>query len=409
MRPVVILHYHEIALKGGNRDLFERQLVANVRQVLWGIPGVEVRRMSGRIAVRMTEEVASMVSAGDMSAVVTKLRRVFGVANLRVGYEVRADAEGIAEDAVQLVQQHMAARAHTQPKTFAVRVKRSIKTYPEHSMDMERRIGAAVHVATGLGVDLEHPDLMVAIEVVERTAFVLLEKIPGPGGLPVGASDRVLALLSSGFDSPVAAWKLMRRGCVVDCIHFHSYPFTSDASMRNVAAIVQRLANWGGSHVLYFVPLAEFQKCVLTTTPSELRVVLYRRMMIRVAEVIAQRAGALALVTGESVGQVASQTIPNIAAVDAVAGMPVLRPLIGEDKQDIISQATMIGTADISALPYDDCCSLFTPQHPATRARLIDCEAAEHALQVDEWLPRLCAQVTSMRIAADTPPTDMVR
>ncbi|MBI2483405.1 tRNA 4-thiouridine(8) synthase ThiI [Candidatus Uhrbacteria bacterium] len=392
MCPVIILHYHEIALKGRNRDQFERQLVANVRRGIGGGEAVEVRRMSGRIAVRWMEDV-SVARLRDMAA---KLRRVFGIANLRLGYEVRSDREGLAEETVRVVRMHLAAYpVDSQPKTFAVRAKRSTKMYPEHSTEIERRIGAAVQVATGLRVHLDAPDCLVSLEIVERTAFVLLEKIPGVGGLPVGSSDRVLTLLSSGFDSPVAAWKLLRRGCVVDSIHFHSYPYTSDASIRNVEDIVQRLVEWGGSGVLHAVPLAEFQKSVLMSAPTELRVVLYRRMMVRVAEAVARQTRAWALVTGESVGQVASQTLPNIAAVDTVATMPILRPLIGEDKQDIIDRASVIGTAEISARPYDDCCSLFTPEHPTTHARIQECEDAERALRVTDWIPRLLAQTTS--------------
>lgn len=404
MQPVVIVHYHEIALKGGNRDQFERQFIENIRWALRDVNGARIRRISGRIAV-------SCVEHGDM--VRDRMRRVFGIANVLVGYEVRQDREGLAEDAVAVVKRHC-ERSEAIPrgvsgeiatslsaprndiKTFAVRAKRSDKSFPENSQEIERRVGAAIAEATGLRVDLEHPDLTVHIEIVERTAFVLLEKVEGPGGLPVGVSGRVLTLLSSGFDSPVAAWRMMKRGCVTDFIHFHSYPYTSDASIRNVEEIVQVLQLWQQERGrLHLIPFIEYQKVVMTEAPAALRVLLYRRMMVRVAERIAHQVGAEALVTGENLGQVASQTIPNMAAVEVVAERPVFRPLLGYDKLEIIREAETIGTATISTRPYDDCCSLFTSTHPATHARAEDLDAAEAVLGAGEWVERLVSEVKS--------------
>lgn len=430
MPPVIVLHYHEIALKGGNREWFERQLIGNVRHVLRDVAGLRVVRMSGRLAIRLTDGHGSVRMATDDTDVVEKLRRVFGIANIQIGYEVRQEREGLQEDVVAVVQQHLSNRhfeergdekSHTidqcdtsvpqghdvrslaplemttrgEPRTFAVRVKRGNKQYPVTSQDLEREIGASIVEATGLGVDLEHPDLTVAVEIVEDTAFVLLERVEGPGGLPVGVSGRVLMLLSSGFDSPVAAWRMMKRGCVTDFIHFHSYPYTSDASIRNVGEIVRLLNGWQQNRgQLHTVPLIEYQKVIMMSAPAPLRVLLYRRMMLRVAEAIAKKGsgpfyGAEALVTGENLGQVASQTIPNMAAVEAVATLPVFRPLLGYDKMEIIRQAEVIGTAAISSRPYDDCCSLFTPQHPATHASIAELDAAEASLEVGEWVERL--------------------
>ncbi|MDO8598808.1 MAG: tRNA uracil 4-sulfurtransferase ThiI [bacterium] len=347
-----------------------------------------------------------------------RLAHVFGIANFLLGYEARQDREGLAEDVVAVVRKHLSERAPTPPSppsqrevgklfvsppptgwgsergwgTFAVRAKRADKSFPENSQEIERRVGAAIAEATGLRVDLEHPDLTVHIEIVERTAFVLLEKSEGPGGLPVGVSGRVLALLSSGFDSPVASWRMMRRGCIVDFIHFHSYPYTSDASIRNVEEIVRVLQPWQQERGrLHLVSLIDYQKAVMTEAPAALRVLLYRRMMVRVAERIARQLGAEALVTGENLGQVASQTIPNMAVVEVVAERPVFRPLLGYDKLEIIREAEMIGTAAISTRPYDDCCSLFTPTHPSTRARGGDLDAAEAVLGAGEWVERLVA------------------
>lgn len=430
MQPVIILHYNEIALKGGNRDWFERQLIENVRWALRDVAGARVQRMSGRVVVRLTdghgslrlpaEALAQAGMATDGTDIVEQLRRIFGIANIQVGYEVRQGREEMVRDVVEAVGRHCEwsgaergnpganerdchvarALAPRNDMTFAVRVKRGNKAYPATSQDLERELGAAIVEATGLEVDLERPDLTVAVEIVEDTAFVLLERVEGPGGLPVGVSGRVLTLLSSGFDSPVAAWRMMKRGCVSDFIHFHSYPYTSDASIRNVEEIIRILQLWEqGRGVLYLIPLIEYQKAVMTGAPGPLRVLLYRRMMLRVAEEIAKKkgpgplSGAEALVTGENLGQVASQTIPNMAAVEAVVAPPVFRPLLGYDKIEIIRQAEAVGTATISSRPYDDCCSLFTPQHPATHATAAELDAAEAALGAEQWAERMVTAV----------------
>ncbi|MDO8425829.1 MAG: tRNA uracil 4-sulfurtransferase ThiI [bacterium] len=390
MTPAIIAHYHEIALKGRNREMFERQLVENIRWAVRDVGGARVQRMSGRIAIRTAN---AQTQQTDLVQITDALTRVFGIANILIGHEVRQEYAALAEDVVRVMTETIAAsQGSTAITSFCVRVKRGNKQYPKNSMELERELGAAIVDATGLAVNLGHPDCTVYVEIVERTAFVFTRKLLGPGGLPVGVSGRVLCLISSGFDSPVAAWKLMRRGCIVDFVHFHSYPYTSDASLRNVEEIVGVLQRWQQAcGELYSIPLIEYQKQVMMHAPSALRVLLYRRMMFRIAEQIAKRRGMGALVTGESVGQVASQTIPNIAAVEAVVDLPVLRPLIGEDKQDIIAQAERIGTAEYSARPYDDCCSLFTPEHPATRARSEELDAAEAPLDAKEWVTRLLA------------------
>ena len=383
---VIVLHYHEIALKGRNREMFERQLIENVRWAVRDFGGVRVQRMSGRIVVRFDSPDARVGAGRQLRE---RLARVFGIANFLSGNEVRLERAALAEDAVSVL---TAYGLRLTARTFAVRVKRGNKSYPATSQELEREIGAAIVGATGLRVDLERPDLTVHVEIVEDTAFVCTEKAEGPGGLPVGVSGRVLTLLSSGFDSPVAAWRTMKRGCVADFIHFHSAPYTSDASIRNVEEIVRVLQPWQQERGrLHLIPLIEYQKQVMTTAPAALRVLLYRRMMVRVASLIAQRIGAEALVTGESIGQVASQTIPNMAAVEAASSLPIFRPLLGYDKLEIIQQAERIGTAAISSRPYDDCCSLFTPPHPATHATAAELDAAEQTLGAGEWVERLAA------------------
>jgi tRNA uracil 4-sulfurtransferase len=380
MQPIVVAHYHEIALKGKNRFRFERQLVLNMRWALRSINGVRVKRMSGRVAVRfddpsLTEQVA------------TSLLRVFGIEVVLSGFEVDADPKMLSGQILEALERFPGDVA---PESFAVRVRRANKSYPENSLSLERRLGAAICSAYGWPVNLRQPDLLVRIEIVESSVFVLLKRLEGPGGLPVGVSGRVLCLLSGGFDSPVAAWRMMRRGCVVDFVHFHSYPYTSDASQRNVAALVEVLREWQhGEGSLLFVALIDYQKQVMITSPADFRVLLYRRMMLRVAQEIGIRFGSGALVTGESVGQVASQTVTNIAAVAEVVDVPIFRPLIGTDKREIIQRAERIGTSKISARPHDDCCSLFVPSHPATAARGEDLDRAEESLELPNWVRAL--------------------
>ncbi|MDO8463492.1 MAG: tRNA uracil 4-sulfurtransferase ThiI [bacterium] len=385
MTPAIIAHYHEIALKGRNRDMFEKQLVENIRWALRAVAGCEVKRMSGRIVVRGVD------GAGAVANVAERLQKIFGIVNILTGHEVRQPYAELEQDVVESVRCQV---PDTSGRSFVVRVKRGQKSYPKNSMELERELGAAIVQATGMAVNLTTPDITVYVEIIERTSFVFTTKRSGAGGLPVGVSGPVLCLISSGFDSPVAAWKLMRRGCIVDFVHFHSYPYTSDASMRNVDEIVQTLQPWQQDRGrLTHVSLIDYQKQVMMDAPADLRVLLYRRMMLRVATriAIAQHNGAL--VTGESVGQVASQTIPNLAAVEAATTLPVLRPLIGEDKQDIIEFAERIGTAEISKRPYDDCCSLFTPAHPATRSTVQDLDRAEQQLGADAWVETLTASV----------------
>ncbi|MFH1098827.1 MAG: tRNA uracil 4-sulfurtransferase ThiI [Candidatus Uhrbacteria bacterium] len=393
--------------------MFERQLVENIRRALRDTAGVEVRRMSGRIVVRMKAGTISTFSpscpsrARDLASleegeskrgwvvgISDRLAKVFGVANFLFGYEIRSDRDGLAEDVVENVKcqiSNISAKGGSASggkcQSFAVRVKRGNKSYPETSIELERRIGAAIQAAVNLRVDLERPDFTVHIEIVEDEVFVLFEKQNGPGGLPVGVSGRAVALLSGGFDSPVAAWRIMKRGCSLDFVHFHSYPYTSDASIHNVEEIARRLAVWqGGVVMLHLVPFVEFQKAIVVGAPSQMRVILYRRMMMRVAEAIACQCGVEALITGESLGQVASQTLSNIATIGAVVKLPVLRPLIGDDKQEIITRAEAIGTAEISARPADDCCSLFMPTDPVTRTTAALLEAVEESLDVARWL-----------------------
>lgn len=376
----VIVHYQEIALKGRNRPWFVERLVANLRKSLADLDIVRVRALMGRIEV-----VPGPDAAWD--EVRRRLGRIFGVANF-------SRARRTGRDLDELAAAVLADLAGHEPRSFRVTARRADKSYALTSPEIERRVGGMIRAARGWRVDLGNPELVVRIEILPREAFYALDRHPGPGGLPSGASGRVLCLLSGGIDSPVAAYRLMKRGCRVRFVHFHSYPILSHASQDKVREIVRLLTRYQLASRLYLVAFGEIQRQVVVSAPPSLRVVLYRRLMMRIAERLARGAGAGALVTGEAVGQVASQTLENLGVIDAaVASLPVLRPLIGSDKNEISDEAQALGTYPISIIPDQDCCQLFTPRHPVTKGRRSAVEAAERGLPVDELVARAAGDV----------------
>lgn len=376
----VIVHYQEIALKGRNRPWFVERLVANLRRSLADLDVVRVRALMGRIEV-----VPGPGAAWD--EVRRRLGRVFGVANF-------SRARRTGRDLDELTAAVLADLAGHDPRSFRVTARRADKSYALTSPEIERRVGGLIRAARGWRVDLGNPELVVRIEILPREAFYALDRHAGPGGLPSGASGRVLCLLSGGIDSPVAAYRLMKRGCRVRFVHFHSYPILSHASQDKVREIVRLLTRYQLASRLYLVAFGEIQRQVVVSAPPALRVVLYRRLMMRIAERLARGARAGALVTGEAVGQVASQTLENLGVIDAaVTSLPVLRPLIGSDKNEISDEAQALGTYPISIIPDQDCCQLFTPRHPVTRGRRSAVEAAERGLPIDELVARAAGDV----------------
>jgi len=286
-----------------------------------------------------------------------------------------------------------ALAGHAPVANFRVLARRADKRFPIPSPDIERRIGRDVQVATGWPVNLSHPAFVIRVEVLTRDAFFFFDRVPGSGGLPVGTGGRVMTLLSGGIDSPVAAWRLIRRGCRSHLVHFHSYPILTRTSQDKVREISRLLARHQLRSRLYLVPFGPIQQQVVVSVPPPLRVVIYRRLMLRIAEQLATTSGAHALVTGDSVGQVASQTIDNLAVVGSVATMPVLRPLVGMNKEEITIDAQRIGTYLTSIIPDEDCCTLFTPRYPSTRASKTAVEAAEAELDVTALVEQAVAGV----------------
>jgi thiamine biosynthesis protein ThiI len=366
----IVIHYQEIALKGRNRPWFVARLVRNLREATRDLDVKEVKALMGRI-----ELVLGPGASWDV--VRDRVADVFGVGNFARAGRAPLDVDAIAAAI-------LADLGPEDPATFRLSARRADKRFPLTSPQIEREVGGRIKEARGWTVDLDEPGLTIHVEALSSDAFYFFGKERGAGGLPVGASGRVVCLLSGGIDSPVAAWRMMRRGCRVLFVHFHSYPILSRASQEKTRELAKSLARFQFRSRLWLVPFGEIQQRVVLAVAPPLRVVVYRRLMMRIAERIARDNRALALVTGEVVGQVASQTLENMASIGSVVGLPVLRPLVGMDKEEITAEAVRLGTYPVSIIPDQDCCTLFTPKHPATRAKRGDVERAEEALPIEE-------------------------
>jgi thiamine biosynthesis protein ThiI len=371
-RRYLIGRYHEIALKGRNQWRFIEQLKRNLRDAFAGIELGAMRSEGPRLMVEL-------IGDEPEELIVERAALVFGLQNFSISRMTPLEIEAIRREAVSQARQYPG-------RTFAVRTRRAEKRFALNSMEIDRIVGAAVAGELGLKVDLGNPDFTIAIEIMPDAAYVAVGKHPGAGGLPVGIAGRGLALLSGGIDSPVAAWRMMRRGLRLDFVHFHSHPLVSAASQEKAADLAVHLTRFEGHSILMLVPFAVVQREIVARALRPLRVVLYRRFMMRIATALALRTGASALVTGESLGQVASQTLANMTVIENAAGMPILRPLVGLDKNEIVEQARVLGTFETSILPDQDCCSLFVPAHPETRATITEVERAESRFDIDRMV-----------------------
>jgi len=370
----VIVHYQELALKGRNRPWFISILVRNLKTALRGLHVKAVRSVMGRIEVEL-ETATTWADAHD------RIRHVFGIANFSLAGTAPNDFDALARAILDDL-------GDRQAESFRVSVRRADKRFPFTSPQIEREVGGRIKEARGWLVDLDEPALNVHIEMLPDHAFYFFSKERGAGGLPTGTGGRVACLLSGGIDSPVAAYRMMRRGCTVLLVHFHSYPILSRASQEKVREIAALLTRHQLRSRLVLVPFGELQQQVLLTVPAALRVVVYRRLMMRIAERIGRRWHAKALVTGEVIGQVASQTLENLTTIAGATTLEVLRPLVGMDKDEITSEADRIGTLTISNIPDQDCCQLFTPKHPSTEVSPAQVEHAEQALPVEDMVEK---------------------
>ena len=366
----VLIRYHEIALKKGNRPYFTELLKRNLVTAVKDLGVKEIRSLPARLLLTFKNDI-------DQTTVVGRIQSVFGVANFSPVERTPRDLEVIQARILDSL-------SGISFSSFRIETQRGDKTFPLTSPEINRRLGAPVKERSGARVDLETPEVTVTVEILPRDAFFGFRRIQGAGGLPVGASGRVVCLLSGGIDSPVAAYRMMQRGCRLIFVHFHSAPYLDTTSQEKVRTLVSTLTRHQYLSRLYLVPFGEIQRQIVTVVARPLRVVLYRRMMLRIGEALARTAKAKALVTGESLGQVASQTLDNMAVIQQASTLPILRPLVGMDKQEIIDQARRIGTFDTSSIPDQDCCQLFVPKHPATQASFADVEADESKFDVNE-------------------------
>jgi thiamine biosynthesis protein ThiI len=374
----IVVHYQEIALKGKNRPWFIARLANNLRHATSDLDIKAVRPLMGRIEMVLGP-------SATYEQVRERLSRVFGIANFARAARAPLDIEAIAAAILRDL-------GDTETPSFRVSVKRADKRFPMKSPEIEREVGGRIKLAKGWKVDLDHAALTISVEMLTGEAFYTFGKDRGPGGLPTGVSGKVACLMSGGIDSPVAAWRMMKRGCSVLLVHFHSYPFLSRASQEKVRELAQMLTTYQQHTRLFLVAFGEIQRQVVLTVPSPLRVVIYRRLMVRIADRIARTHGARALVTGEVIGQVASQTLENLSVIASATSLPILRPLVGMDKEEIVAEALRLGTYEISIVPDQDCCQLFTPKHPATRATRGAVEEAESRLPIETMVAEAAAQ-----------------
>jgi len=371
----ILVRYGELSLKGGNRPEFERALVANIESALARLARVRIERRSGRLVVfpeRRHLQVAR------------RLQDVFGIASVSPARAVEPTLEAIVGAARAALDEALDGLAPDRTVTVRVRTSRADKRFPMTSAEIDRHVADEILPRHDrLVVRLKGAEITVGIDLRTERAYVFAQKLPGPGGLPVGTLGGAVCLLSGGIDSPVAAWMAMKRGCRVAFVSFHSYPYIGEGSRHKIVKLVRQLARYQPESVLYSVPFAAIQETIRDRAPEGYRTVLYRRMMQRIATRIAEREGAGALVTGESLGQVASQTMENLTCIEDASGLPVLRPLIAFDKQETIDRAERIGTLELSQQPEPDCCTVFTPRKPVIRGRVQACREAEASMDVE--------------------------
>jgi tRNA uracil 4-sulfurtransferase len=366
----VLIRYHEIALKKGNRPYFTELLKRNLIAAVKDLGVKEIRSLPARLLVTFSNTI-------DQQTAVTRIRSVFGVANFSLVERTPREMDRIERRILECLDGMSFS-------SFRIETQRGDKSFPLISPEINRQLGARVKERSGARVDLTNPELTITVEILPKDAFFGFDKISGAGGLPVGASGRVVSLISGGIDSPVAAYRMMQRGCRLIFVHFHGAPYLDKTSQEKVRMLVSTLTRHQYLSRLHLVPFGEIQRQIVAAVGRPLRVVLYRRMMLRIAEVLARAEKAKALVTGESLAQVASQTLENMAVIQQASTLPILRPLVGMDKQEIIDQARRIGTFDTSSIPDQDCCQLFVPKHPATKACLSEVEADESKFDVNE-------------------------
>lgn len=378
---IILLKYGEISLKGLNRPMFEKQLLANVAKALAPL---------GKFSIRKSQSTVYVEPLGDdidMQVATERLSKVFGIVNICPAAKCQKTIEDIERTTLECLSQ-----IDLNGKTFKVEAKREDKQFPMNSPQLCRHMGAVILKNTeGLSVDVHNPDILVQIEI-RKEAFIFTQKVSGAGGMPVGTAGRAALLLSGGIDSPVAGWMISKRGVVLDAVHFHSHPYTSDRAKEKVIELAKIMTQYTGPIRLHIVPFTDIQLDIIDKCPKNYLTIIMRRLMMRIAEKIARESGAMALITGESIGQVASQTMESLVVTDNAVDMPVFRPCIGMDKEEIVTISKKIDTYETSILPYEDCCTIFVPKHPKTKPSISEIQEAEKLLTDPEGMMKKAIQ-----------------
>lgn len=388
-RQIFIVRCGEVALKGQNKPYFERMLVERIKRLLKKFGGIQVKRNGGLIFVHADKDL-------DGEAIIKEIGKVFGIASISPAVEVESNMEAIEEAARHYMDRLILEKGI---KTFKVDAKRADKSFPVQSPQIARQVGGAVlkHCKV-LKVDVHDPDVYLFVDVRKDVSYLYQQKIPGFGGLPLGSNGKGLILLSGGIDSPVAAWMMAKRGMAIEALHFHSYPYTSQRAQAKVEDLASQLAVYCSRFVMHTINLLPIQEEIVKNCPEEEMTILVRRFMMRIAQRVAQEKGCQMLITGESLGQVASQTSDALVVTDAAVSMPVMRPLIAMDKVDIMEIAREIDTFETSIQPYEDCCTVFLPKHPVTRPKLANILKSESKLDVEALMDSAIGSMESQDI-----------
>ncbi|MFZ5989021.1 MAG: tRNA uracil 4-sulfurtransferase ThiI [Bacillota bacterium] len=379
MKKVILVRYGEILLKGLNRPVFENKLISNIKRAIHKLGKVSVNKSQGRIYIEPYEE------NYDFDEAISLLKKVFGIVSVSPVWKIDTDFEVIKEYSLNMVRDLVERKGFT---TFKVETKRGNKRFPMDSPEISRELGA--HLLTNipsLKVDVNRPSFILYVEVREFT-YIYSEIMPAVCGMPTGTNGKAMLLLSGGIDSPVAGWMIAKRGVELEAVHFYSYPYTSERAKEKVVELTRILSSYCYKINLHIVPFTDIQLEINDKCPHDQMTIIMRRVMMIIAERIAQKRGALALVTGESVGQVASQTMHSLAVTNAVVDMPVFRPLIGMDKNEVIEIARRIGTFETSILPYEDCCTVFVAKHPNTKPQLDKILLSESRTNMEELIDK---------------------
>lgn len=388
----ILIRYGELSLKGKNRNQFIKQLYDNVRKACTGFPFLEFEKQHDRMMIFLHDE--------DENQVCDVVSKVFGISSLSLAVKVKPEMEEILKACLEIFPLQ-------EEKTFKVAARRNDKTFPVVSDQINRMVATTILKNSNWKVDVHNPDYKIVIEVRKDACFIMTNKIPGAGGYPVGVGGKAMVLLSGGIDSPVACYCMMKRGVHIECIHYASPPYTSLNAQEKVMELARLVSGYQGELLLHIVPFTNLQLAIYQNAPESYAITIMRRMMMRIADGLAKKRHALAIATGESIGQVASQTLESMNAINAVTCTPIIRPVVCMDKVEIIDCSKKIGTYETSILPYEDCCTIFTPKNPVTKPRIDKCEKYEQKWDYQQMVQQCIDQVETIKITPQKQEDDL--